>query len=87
MFEQFKGYNSPEITQVNKKCSMAIYTPNSKKLEVIVGINNTNTDSIIYLKSTTLINISNNMIIKLLNTLPKIKNKRVSKKKAKKFAK
>lgn len=85
MFEHFKGYQQPTISQVNKKCVVAMYIPLKEELEPILGIKVTNTtsDGIIYLKSNTLINISNTLILKLLNTLPKIKNKRVSKRKRK----
>lgn len=83
MFEQFKGYHKPEISKASKKCVTALYIPLNPKDNIIVGISTSNTtkDGIIYLKDNTLINISNNIILRLLNTLPKIKNKRVSKRK------
>lgn len=83
MFEQFEGYKPPTVEKVNKNCTVATYYPNNTKSNIIIGINTYNTNTI-YLKDNTLINISNNIILKLLNTLPKIKNKRVSKKRRKK---
>lgn len=85
MFKEFTGYNTPTVEKINSSCTVATYLPLNGKGNVIVGINtsNENNKGIIYLKDNTLINISNTLIIKLLNTLPKskkkIKNKRTKK--------
>lgn len=84
MFKEFTGYKAPTVQKINSNCSMATYVPESSNNEYIIGIINYIDNSIIYLKSNTLINISNNIILMLLNNLPKIKNKRVSKKRKQK---
>ena len=78
MFKEFTGYQAPTVEKINTNCQIATYLPEGKG-DVIVGISTSNKDNkgIIYLYSNTLTNVSNKVIIKLLNILPKkIKNKR-----------
>jgi len=82
MFDNFKHYQAPTVEKINKDCTVATYNP-VKKGSIIIGINTYNNNTI-YLKSNTLVVITNSIILKLLNTLPKIKNKRVSGKRPKK---
>lgn len=83
MFDNFEGYQEPTVEKINKNCTVATYLPEKSNNTIIVGINTYNKNTI-YLKNDTLLHISNNMILKLLNNLPKIKNKKVSKARRKK---
>lgn len=82
MFDNFEGYQEPTVEKINKNCTVATYLPEKSNNTIIVGINTYNKNTI-YLKNDTLLHISNNMILKLLNTLPKV-NKKVSKRKTRK---
>lgn len=86
MFDDFKGYKTPTVEKINSKVTTATYYPNDTKEDIIVGIK-VKDNTIIYLYNNTLIKITNSTILKLLNTLPKIKNKRVSRKRRKKIVK
>lgn len=86
MFDDFKGYKTPDVQKINTKVTTATYYPINTKEDIIVGIK-VKDNTIIYLYSNTLVSITNSTILKLLNTLPKIKNKRVSKKRRKKIVK
>lgn len=86
MFKELTGYKTPTVQKINKNCSVATYQPeNGAKNEGIVAISTSNKDNegIIYLYNNTIINISNKIILSLLNNLPK-SNKKVSKRKARK---
>lgn len=83
MFDIFEGYQEPTVEKINKNCTVATYLPEKSNNTIIVGINTYNKNTI-YLKNDTLLHISNNMILKLLNTLNKKKKKINNKRKRRK---
>lgn len=85
MFKEFTGYHAPAVEKINTSCEIATYLPLTKG-DVIVGISTSNKDNkgIIYLYSNTIINISNNIILSLLNNIPKNTKKVLKGKKARK---